>query len=63
MTWENTLHAGGAIKNRKADVRLRLPAGHYRLRFRSDDSHAFMDWNAAAPDHIFWGVVVRDVGA
>ncbi len=34
-------HAGGASKNRKVDRVLPLPAGTYRLHYRSDDSHSF----------------------
>jgi CubicO group peptidase (beta-lactamase class C family) len=60
--WEmqeaKTTHAGGAGKNRKVDVVITLPAGNYRLRYKSDDSHAFDHWNSMPPDINFWGITV-----
>ena len=60
--WEmqepRTVHAGGAGKNRKIDAVITLPAGNYKLRYKSDDSHAFDHWNALPPDINFWGIAV-----
>jgi hypothetical protein len=60
--WEmqepKTIHAGGAGKNRKVDVVITLPAGNYKLRYKSDDSHAFDHWNSLPPDINFWGIAV-----
>ena len=60
--WEmqvpKTTHAGGANKNRKVDVVITLPAGNYKLRYKSDDSHAFDHWNSLPPDINFWGIAV-----
>jgi CubicO group peptidase (beta-lactamase class C family) len=60
--WEmqeaKTAHAGGAGKNRKVDVVITLPAGNYKLRYKSDDSHAFDHWNSMPPDINFWGIAV-----
>ena len=60
--WEmqepKTSHAGGAGKNRKVDVQITLPAGNYKLRYKSDDSHAFGQWNSLPPDINFWGIAV-----
>jgi len=60
--WEmrepQTAHAGGAGKNRKVDVVITLPAGSYKLRYKSDDSHAFDHWNGLPPDINFWGIAV-----
>ncbi len=53
-----TAHAGGAGKNRKVDVVITLPAGNYKLRYKSDDSHAFDHWNSLPPDINFWGIAV-----
>jgi CubicO group peptidase (beta-lactamase class C family) len=58
MTEENTEHAGGAVSNRRADLVITLPAGTYRLRYRSDRGHAFGDWQAFPPDDGFWGIAV-----
>ena len=60
--WEmqeaKTTHAGGAGKNRKVDAVITLPAGNYKLRYKSDDSHAFDQWNSLPPDINFWGIAV-----
>ena len=60
--WEmqeaKTAHAGGANKNRKVDVAITLPAGNYKLRYKSDDSHAFDHWNSLPPEINFWGIAV-----
>jgi len=60
--WEmqepKTTHAGGAGKNRKVDVVVTLPAGNYKLRYKTDDSHAFDHWNSLPPDINFWGITV-----
>ena len=60
--WEmqepKTAHAGGAGKNRKVDVVITLPAGNYKLHYKSDDSHAFDHWNSLPPDINFWGIAV-----
>ncbi len=53
-----TTRAGGAGKNRKVDVVITLPAGNYKLRYKSDDSHSFDHWNALPPDINFWGIAV-----
>lgn len=59
MQYDRTEHAGGASKNRRADEVIQLPAGEYVLRYRSDGSHAFGDWNADPPDDpLRWGVTV-----
>jgi hypothetical protein len=61
--WEmqepKTTHAGGAGKNRKVDVVITLPAGNYKLRYKSDDSHSFDHWNSLPPDINFWGIAIH----
>jgi CubicO group peptidase (beta-lactamase class C family) len=60
--WEmkepQTTHAGGAGKNRKADLVITLPAGNYKLHYKSDDSHSFDHWNSLPPDINFWGIAI-----
>ncbi|MGB5872247.1 MAG: serine hydrolase [Bacteroidota bacterium] len=56
MREPETTHAGGAGKNRMADEVISLPAGRYRLRYKSDDSHSFNRWNGTPPDYRFWGI-------
>jgi hypothetical protein len=59
MSHRLTEHAGGADKNRLFDGVVRLPAGEYVLRYRSDGSHSPDAWNAEPPfDPGAWGVVL-----
>jgi hypothetical protein len=58
MTEPQTKHAGGHVKNRLVDAVVTLPAGKYRLRYKSDDSHSFDRWNSIPPDVNFWGIAV-----
>ena len=64
MTQQETEHAGGSTKNRRAYHTLTLEAGGYVVRYRSDGSHGWKDWNAAPPDDpLSWGVTVTRAGA
>ena len=63
MKESDTRHAGGAGKNRLVDAVVTLPAGRYRLRYKSDDSHSFDNWNALPPEINFWGVAVYAGGS
>ena len=59
MDLRETVHAGGAEKNRLANELLQLPAGHYQIHYETDDSHAYGSWNALPPlkeDH--WGIAL-----
>ena len=58
MQEAKTTPAGGAEKNRKVDAVITLPAGNYKLRYKSDDSHSFDRWNNLPPDINFWGIAV-----
>jgi CubicO group peptidase (beta-lactamase class C family) len=58
MREPETTHAGGAGKNRMAEKVMTLPAGRYRLRYTSDDSHSLDRWNSTPPDYRFWGISV-----
>jgi hypothetical protein len=59
MTYRLTDHAGGATKNRRFDGTVTLPAGDYILRYESDGSHSFGDWNADPPDDPeAWGITL-----
>jgi hypothetical protein len=62
MTYRTTEPAGGAAKNRRFDGTITLPAGEYRLRYETDDSHAFGSWNANPPDEPdMYGITVYRV--
>ena len=57
MTWNGSVHAGGATKNRREIAFLVLDPGTYKLLYTSDDSHSAEHWNAPAPDFPErWGV-------
>jgi hypothetical protein len=59
MTYRTTQPAGGAAKNRRFEGTIKLPAGEYVLRYRTDGSHAFGEWNADPPDDpVSWGITV-----
>ncbi len=59
MTMRNTRHAGGARKNRLFDGDVLLDAGRYLVRFQTDGSHAYGDWNdRRPPDSHAWGIEV-----
>jgi len=58
MKQPETKPAGGAPKNRMIDATVTLPAGKYRLRYKSDDSHSFDNWNAFPPAFNYWGIAL-----
>jgi len=55
-------HMGGAFKNRiKIDI-IHLKPGKYKLRYKSDDSHCFADWNAEPPTYTnLWGIGIKEL--
>ncbi|MBL1213816.1 MAG: SpoIIE family protein phosphatase [Ignavibacteriae bacterium] len=55
--YASTYYLGGASKNRIAMEVLSLDAGKYSLKYESDDSHSFGNWNAVPPiDDELWGI-------
>ncbi len=64
MTYRATDHAGGAQKNRRFDGTITLPRGEYILRYETDGSHSFGDWNADPPDDpASWGITLYRIGS
>lgn len=61
MTYDNTVPAGGANRNRLYEGVLKLPPGTYRVSFQTDFSHAFGDFaSGEAPSSPeAWGIQVR----
>jgi len=56
MAVEN-YHLGASLKNRLRANIIELTPGNYKLRYKSDDSHSYMNWNAdPASDSTFWGI-------
>ncbi len=59
MRYQDTEHAGGARKNRRVNQVVRLAGGEYELIYRTDDSHAWGEWNSTPPqDPSGWGVTL-----
>jgi hypothetical protein len=59
MRYADTESAGGDAKNRLVDRVMHLEKGDYVVHYVSDDSHAFGEWNAAAPsDGQHWGITL-----
>jgi len=59
MTREGIRHAGGAKKNVMVDTVLTLGPGNYYLAYKSDESHAFEQWDAPAPDDTTYGIKLK----
>ena len=59
MKYRNTVHAGGASKNRLADEFITLPKGDYMVYYQTDDSHSYNNWNDSKPyDAESYGITV-----
>jgi len=59
MDYHNTVHAGGAHKNRLFDENLYFDEGSYIVYFVTDDSHSFWDWNSPQPhDPEHFGITI-----
>ena len=62
MSYDGSVHAGGAQKNRKEVALLRLEPATYTLYYESDGSHSYDFWNAPEPDYPErWGVAMFPV--
>lgn len=59
MKYRDTENAGGASKNRIADVNLKLDKGDYIVYYVTDGSHSYRDWNENQPANPEdWGIRV-----
>ncbi|HSG99901.1 MAG TPA: hypothetical protein VLB27_07630, partial [candidate division Zixibacteria bacterium] len=59
MRYRTTRHAGGASKNRMANVVVELEPGEYDVVFVTDGSHSFCHFNASKPSYPQkWGITV-----
>ncbi len=58
----HTFHLSGATKNRIEVAVMPLQVGNYRLRYKSDDSHTYANWNEIPPaDSLWWGINIFKV--
>jgi CubicO group peptidase (beta-lactamase class C family) len=62
MTPDRVTSAGGVGDNRQVNEQITLPAGTYRLHFRTDVNHSFDHWIDLPPDNLFWGIALYAVG-
>lgn len=53
-----TKHAGGAKKNQIADTIITLKAGKYLLKYSTDESHSWNNWDDKPPQTPFYGIVI-----
>ena len=59
MRYRDTVHGGGAGKNRLLETTIELDAGEYYVYYRTDDSHSYEDWNSDEPlDEENWGIIL-----
>ncbi|MCP4581143.1 MAG: beta-lactamase family protein [candidate division Zixibacteria bacterium] len=58
MEAKHTEPAGGDNKNRVADTRTILKPGKYKLNYKADGSHAFLQWNTLPPEIAFYGIAL-----
>jgi hypothetical protein len=62
MTPDRVGPAGGVGNNRQVNDQITLPAGTYRLHFRTNETHSFGNWSDLPPDTLFWGIALYAVG-
>jgi len=62
MTPDRVSPAGGVENNRQVNEQITLPAGTYRLHFRTDETHSFNHWTDLPPDTLFWGIALYAAG-
>ncbi len=59
MSREHKEHAGGASKNKMVDQVIKLEKGDYIVRYATDDSHSYGDWNSGPPhEQDFYGITL-----
>lgn len=61
MHFDNSIHAGGALKNRRQEDTLVLVSGKYTVRYTTDENHAAGHWDDVPPDDPFSGIKLYDL--
>ena len=62
LNFKQSRHAGGADKNRIQIWAGSLEAGSYNLRYKSDDSHSYGNWNQSPPINAeMWGIQIFEI--
>ena len=63
MTFSETKHAGGALKNRIFNDTIKLKAGKYTLHYKTDSFHSYEGWNSIPPSRPeMYGVTLLEIG-
>jgi len=63
MEYWNSEPAGGATKNLMANKVMRLKPGTYTVKYRTDGSHSYNNWNDDPPrDVTKWGITIYKMG-
>jgi len=56
---EKSRNAGGSIRNKATVDVIYLQAGKYKLKYKSDNDHAFESWDGEAPTQVNdWGIQI-----
>ena len=64
MTPDNTVYGGGDNRNVKLATRTTIKPGVYRLRYVSNESHAYPEWQGKAPEREkLYGITVFNLTA
>lgn len=61
LNYDQSFHAGGALKNRRQEDTLLLPAGRYTIHYETDESHAAGHWDDLPPDAPFSGIKLYEI--
>lgn len=56
MMFERTVHAGGALKNRRQEDTVLFEPGKYTVRYMTDECHSFGHWDDVPPNDQFSGI-------
>ena len=63
MEYWNSEPAGGATKNLMANKIIRIKPGTYTVKYRTDGSHSYNNWNDDPPrDVTKWGITIYKMG-
>lgn len=52
-------HAGGASKNQVEECEIVLSPGDYLVRYISDESHSWNNWDDLPPNSTFYGIKIQ----
>ena len=64
MTYQNTIGAGGAARNRRFSGTITLEAGEYVAHFETDISHSYSNFDDEQPTNSQdWGLAIYKLGA